>query len=77
VEGFGHEFDDFGADVHEFIDAGDQVLTSLTFHGRGKQSGVESSWDTWHVWTLRNGSIVHGQGFTSRADALRAAGLSG
>jgi ketosteroid isomerase-like protein len=76
VERFGDEFDDFGADVHEFIDAGDQVLTSLTFRGRGKQSGVESRWNTWHLWTVRNGRIVHGQGFTSRDEALEAAGLS-
>jgi ketosteroid isomerase-like protein len=75
VEQFGDEFHDFGADIHEFIEAGDQVLVSQTFRGRGKQSGVETRWNIWQVWTVRNGSIVHGQGFTSRAQALEAAGL--
>ena len=75
MERFGEEFHDFGADIHEFIEAGDQVLVSLTFRGRGKQSGVETRWNFWHVWTVRNGSIVHGQGFTSRTEALEAAGL--
>jgi ketosteroid isomerase-like protein len=28
------------------------------------------------VWTVRDGKVVRGQGFTSRADALEAAGLS-
>ena len=75
IEQFGEEFHDFGADIHEFIDADDRVLVSLTFRGRGKQSGVETSWNFWHVWTGRNGSIVRGQGFTSREQALEAAGI--
>jgi ketosteroid isomerase-like protein len=30
------EFDDFHVEVHEFIDAGDQVFVSATLRGRGK-----------------------------------------
>ena len=76
VERFGDEFHEFGADIHEFVDAGDRVLVSQTFRGRGKQSGVETRWHVLQLWTVRNGSIVHGQGFTSKGDALDAAGLS-
>jgi hypothetical protein len=36
---------------------------------------VETSWNFWHVWTVRNRSIVHGQGFTSKGDALEAAAV--
>ena len=46
---FWGEFDDPRIEVDEFRDAGDQVFVSFTFRGRGKQSGVETSWDTWGV----------------------------
>ena len=69
------EFHEPRVEVQELIDAGDQVLASLTFRGRGKQSGVETNWGLWQLWTLRDGKAVHGQGFTSRAEALEAAGL--
>jgi ketosteroid isomerase-like protein len=70
------EFDDARVEVDAITDAGDQVLVSVTVQGRGKQSGVEASWNVWQVWTLRGGKIVGGQGFTSKAEALQAFGLS-
>ena len=30
----------------------------LTIRGRGKQSGAATTWDLWHVWTVRNGRFV-------------------
>jgi ketosteroid isomerase-like protein len=63
-------------EIHELIDAGDRVLAAQTLRGRGKQSGAEANWQVWNVWTFREGKIVHGQGFTSRDQALEAAGLS-
>jgi uncharacterized protein len=71
------EFDDPDIEVHELIDAGDQVLACLTFRGRGKQSGVQASWNIWQLWTVRDGKVVCGQGFTNKKDALDAAGLRG
>jgi uncharacterized protein len=70
------EFSGARAEINELIDAGDQVLVGITARGRGKQSGVESGWHLWHVWTLRGGKIVRGEGFTDRDKALEAAGLS-
>ena len=64
-------------DVHDLTDAGDQVLASLTLRGRGKRSGAETSWEIWHVWTLRNGKVVGHQVFTSQSEALEAAGPIG
>ena len=69
------EFDDPRADPTEIIEAGDQVVVGLTISGRGKQSGVETSWNFWQVWTIREGKSVRGQGFASRDEALEAAGL--
>lgn len=75
-EAFWGEFDNAHIEIHELIDAGDQVLAALTVRGRGKQSGAESSWTIWELWTVRDGKLAHGQGITSRDEALQAAGLS-
>jgi uncharacterized protein len=75
LEGFWGEFDDARIEINELIEAGDQVLASLTMRGRGKQSGVEARWDVWQLWTAKDGKAVHGHGFTSKAKALEAAGL--
>ena len=76
LESWWGEFDEPRVDILELIDADDQVVASLTFRGRGKQSGVATSWDLWQTWTMRNGKAVRGQGYTSREDALEAVGLS-
>lgn len=70
------EFERPRIEVNELVDAGDQVVAAVTLRGRGKQSGVEASWAVWHVWTMEHGKVVHGQAFTSREEALEAAGLS-
>jgi ketosteroid isomerase-like protein len=70
------QFDDARMEAHDFIDADDQVVVSMTNHGRGKASGVETAWKVWVVWTFRDGKAVRGLGFTSKEEALKAAGLS-
>src|SRR5215207_1868612 len=69
------EFSSARGEINELIDAGDRVLVGWTIRGRGKQSGVESGWHFWIVWTLRDGKIAGGEGFTDRDKALEAAGL--
>jgi ketosteroid isomerase-like protein len=68
------EFEDPRIEVHELIETGNQVLAEVTLRGRGKRSGVETSWNIWHLWTAQDGKIVRGQAFTSRQEALEAAG---
>lgn len=70
------EFDDVRLDVNDLIDAGDRVVISFTAHGRGKASGAATSWNLWHVWTIRDAKFVRGRGYTREAEALEAAGLS-
>ena len=74
-EWFMAEFDNLHTEVHEVIDAGDQVFASFTLQGRGKHSGAETSWDAWSVWTVRDGRFVRWLGFTDRNEALEAVGL--
>ena len=69
------EFDEPEFEVQELIDAGDQVFASTTMRGYGKQSGAETSWGSWQVWTVRDGTVLRGQAFPSRDQALEAAGL--
>jgi ketosteroid isomerase-like protein len=69
------EFDDARIDVDELVEAGDRVLASITLCGRGRRSGVATTWSMWQVWTLRGGKFVRGQGFTNKGEALEAAGL--
>ena len=76
VETFVAEFDDARVELHELIDAGDQVFTSFTLRGRGKHSGVETSWEPLSVWTVQEGRLIRWLGFTDRDEALEAAGLS-
>jgi ketosteroid isomerase-like protein len=69
-------FDQPNAEIRDVIEEGDQVLAAVTFRGRGKQSGITTNWDLWQLWTLRDGKAVRGQTFTSKEEALEAAGLS-
>ena len=69
------EFESSCLEIHELIEAGDQVMVGATLRGRGKQSGIDARWDLWHLWIMQGGKVVRGQGFTSREEALDAAGL--
>jgi ketosteroid isomerase-like protein len=72
---FWEEFDEPKIQSREMIDADDGVLTWVTFRGRGRQSGVETSLDLWHMWTLQNGKAVRGRAFRSKREALEASVL--
>ena len=64
-------------DVVELIKAsGDKVVVNQRQEMRGKSSGVGVVFDFWLVLTFRKGKIVRGDWFTTRAEALEAAGLS-
>ena len=76
LDTFWEEFEVLIAEPSEFLDAGDTVLARATFRGRGRRSGAEVEIDQWQVWRFRAGKAVRGQALVSRADALKAAGLS-
>ncbi len=64
-------------DYEELIDAGDQVVSVVTRHARGRASGVEVERPFALLWTLREGRIVRVLWFLEREQALAAAGLTG
>jgi ketosteroid isomerase-like protein len=67
---------DYVPAMEEIIDLGEQVVAVLRISGRGRRSGVSVSQQVAMVWTFVGGRIVHGRSFTTRAEALEAAGLS-
>ena len=69
-------FDDFRADVDEYIDRGDVVICAVHCLGQGKGSGTSVDTHELHMYELREGRIVRATlGFRSKGEALEAAGL--
>lgn len=68
-------FSDWHFHVDRLIDAGDDVVAFVTEHGHGRGSGVEVEMKRANVTTFRDGKVVRFRSFSSREDALRAAGL--
>jgi ketosteroid isomerase-like protein len=61
---------------YELIDAGDQVVALVDQRMRGRSTGIEVAFGKYaHLFTLRNGLIVHWKGYRSQAEALKAVGL--
>jgi ketosteroid isomerase-like protein len=63
-------------DYRELLDAGDHVLSVLTYRGRGRASGAEVEMPVLIMETFRSGKIVRVVWFLTREEALEAAGLS-
>jgi ketosteroid isomerase-like protein len=63
-------------DYEELIDAGEHVVAVVTRHARGKASGVDVEAPLAVLWTVREGKVVKVVWFSTREDALEAAGLS-
>jgi ketosteroid isomerase-like protein len=59
----------------DFIDLGREIVVVLRITGRGAQSGVSISSQIATVWTIVDGRAVRAKAFTSREEALEAAGL--
>jgi ketosteroid isomerase-like protein len=59
---------------HEYREVGDQVVALGRVYGRGVAGLLVDSPTGW-IWTIDGGKIVAGRVFTSRQEALDAAGL--
>jgi ketosteroid isomerase-like protein len=70
------QWEDFRMDLVELIDAGDDVVVSVTRHrGRGRESGIEMDFEVFYVHRLRDGRLARLEMFFSREQALEAGGL--
>jgi ketosteroid isomerase-like protein len=59
----------------EFTEAGDNVLVTVLYEGRGKGSGVRIDGRFWYLITLRKGKAVRWELYPERTQAREAAGL--
>jgi ketosteroid isomerase-like protein len=75
-EGWLDTWDSFQAEPTEFLARDDHVVVGEAFRGRGKDSGVEVTMQSWSASLLRDDRIVRRDEFLNRAEALEAAGLS-
>jgi hypothetical protein len=65
-------WDDFQATPEEFLDAGDRVVVLGRIEGTGKATGrtIEAAYA--HVWTLRDGKVVHHRNYVDTATLLQS-----
>ena len=69
-------FDDFRAEISEYIDAGDHVVCVTRWTGRGKASDATVDVSQVDVYELREGKIVRATlAYPDRTTALEAVGL--
>jgi ketosteroid isomerase-like protein len=59
----------------EFVEAGDHVIVTVDYSGRGRGSGIDFDARTFDVYTLRDNLCVRKLEFNERSQALEAAGL--
>jgi ketosteroid isomerase-like protein len=69
-------FDEFRAEIEEYVEADGAVIMIVRMVGRGKDSGVSVDTPSFPmVWTIRDDRVVRMQMFTSRDEALESVGL--
>jgi uncharacterized protein len=69
-------FDEFRAEPLSFEDFGDIVLVTVRYTGRGESSGIEMDQTFATIYKLRDGKTVKMHDYSTRAEALEAAGLA-
>jgi ketosteroid isomerase-like protein len=70
-------FDDFYVELKEVIVVTDsQVVTAVLDGGRVKNTEAVVRNEFFHVWTVRDGKVVHWSSHAERRRALEAAGLT-
>ena len=77
VEDWFDTFDDFRSEPEELVDVGDdRVVAVMHITGRAKSSGVATDMRYANVSTIRDGKIVRGREYATKAGALKAVGLA-
>jgi uncharacterized protein len=62
-------------EAEELTEAGNKVLAAVRQSGVGDGSGVATELRYWHVWSLRDGTVVRLESIHDRDEALEAADL--
>ena len=67
---------DYGFEVHDCIEVGDQVVVLARERGRGRSTGVRVDRELGQIHELRHGKLIRTRLYGSWVEALDAAGLS-
>ena len=62
-------------EVDDYLELGDHVVALVTYHGRGRSSGVEVHQEGAHVFELRAGKVVRLEIFANRERAMESFAL--
>jgi ketosteroid isomerase-like protein len=58
--------------AEEFVESGDRILVMITWIGRGRGSGAQIESPGAHLWTFRDGRVVHYGVYRDREQARAA-----
>jgi ketosteroid isomerase-like protein len=73
---FEEGFDDFRAEPLAYEDLGDAVLVTVRYTGRGKSTGLKIDQTFASLYRFRDGQTVSMRDYSTRTEALEAAGVS-
>jgi uncharacterized protein len=73
VEDWLGTFEDLRIDVEDLTGVGDRVVAGVHGHGRGRASGLQLDTRFCQVWTVRSGTAISMEEYSSRAEALARA----
>jgi uncharacterized protein len=65
-------WDYWRAEAEEYLELGDYVVVLASYHGKGRESGVEIQQEGAHVFRLRDGKVIRLEIFASRALAIES-----
>jgi ketosteroid isomerase-like protein len=74
-EGLFQRFESIRFELEELVDAGDRVVVVTTQHAKPKGSHQEMNVRVAEVWTIREGLLAERRSYSTRNEALEAAGL--
>jgi uncharacterized protein len=69
-------FGDIRTALERVWEKDDRVLAFIHVTGEGRASGAGFEIRIAHLWTVRDGRLVRGEGYGDRGEALTAAGIS-
>jgi ketosteroid isomerase-like protein len=75
AESFLAAFPDHRAEIVEMLEASESVVVVFRHGGRGGHSGAEVDMSDFHIFEFQGGKVGRWLGFSSRKEALEAAGV--
>jgi ketosteroid isomerase-like protein len=76
IENVWEHFERVRIEAEELLDAGDQVVALTTLHAVPKRGQQEMTFQIVEVFAIRDGLLAERRSYSTRNEALEAAGLS-